>query len=506
MGVIIKQSMFASLYAYIGVLLGFITSALIMPKILLPEQIGIIKLIIALIGIFTAIFSLGANQLLYRIYPKYEGNVQKRRTLILYVGKIVLIGIIISFPFYYFLSPYLMNIEQQTAGMEKGFLFFLLLFLATAAKILYQGIFSYVRMMNNITIDAFIQNIYQKGGVLLLLIFFHFLFNDFNTFIIIYLAIYISLPIALLIHFKLSYKTPISSFKQLLNPTERSPFEKTERKDFFNLLAFGVLTSIGGSLYLYIDTLMVNEYLTEKEVGIYGTVFLFGMVVIIPARTLKSISVSILSRAFAQSDFKEVATIYKKSSINLMIIGGYILLGIWCNRYSIFGYLPDEFKMGEMIILYIGLAQFFDMSLGVNNEIIAVSPRYKINTLFIILSIIIAMIANVLLIPDYGINGAGLATLITVLSINIIRLIYIYQVHKIQPFSTKTVVVTSVIVLMYYIIESIPNLDNYIYNLIYKGGVITLIYVPTIYFLKVSSDYNELLNQLLKKFFKRFKG
>lgn len=495
--------MFASLYAYIGVLLGFVTSALIMPKILLPEQIGIIKLIIALIGIFTAIFSLGANQLLFRIYPKYENNIQKRRTLIVYVGKIVFIGILISIPFFYFLSPHLLNIEQSTEGMEKSFLFFVLLFFASAAKILYQGIFSYVRMMNNITIDAFIQNIYQKGGVLLLLLLFHFLFNDFNTFIIIYLIIYISLPIALLINFKLSYKTPLNSFKQLTNRENREPFEKAERKDFFNLLVFGILTSIGGSLYLYIDTLMVNEYLSEKEVGIYGTVFLFGMVVIIPARTLKSISVSILSRAFAKSDFDEVANIYKKSSINLMIIGGYILLGIWCNRYSIFGYLPEEFQIGEMIILYIGLAQFIDMSLGVNNEIIAVSPKYKINTLFIIISIVIAMIANIFLIPDYGINGAGLATLITVLSVNIIRFVYIYWVHKIQPFSFKTLVVCVVLALTYLIIEQIPNIENYILNLISKGGIITIIYAPAIYFLKVSADYNELIRGILSKPFKK---
>lgn len=487
------------MYAYVGVLLGFITSALIMPKILLPEQIGIIKLTVALIGIFTAIFSLGANQLLYRIFPKYENDAQKRRTLIVYVGRVVFLGIVIAIPFFYFISPRLMNIDQSTQGMDKSFLFFVLLFFATAAKILYQGIFSYIRMLNNITIDAFIQNIYHKGGVLLLLLLFYFVFNDFNTFIFIYLALYISLPIALLIHFKLAHKTPLSSFKQLAISSQRTKFDKAEKKDFFSLLAFGLLTSIGGSLYLYIDTLMVNEYLTEKEVGIYGTLFLFGMVVIIPARTLKSISVSILSRAFSINDFQEIKDIYKKSSINLMIIGGYIFLGIWCNRYSIFGYLPEEFKTGEMIILYIGLAQFIDMSLGVNNEIIAVSPRYRINTLFIIISIIVAMIANIIFIPIYGINGAGLATLLTIISVNLIRFFYILFAYKIQPFSLKTLIICFLIGITYFIVELIPNLEDYIYNLLLKGGLVTLIYVSVVYFLRLSKDFNQLINSGFNK-------
>lgn len=499
MGVIIKQSMFASTYAYVGVIIGFVISALIMPKILLPEQIGIIKLITALIGIFTAIFSMGANQLLYRIYPNYENDVEKRRTIIVYVLKVIAFGILLSVPFYLFFSPRLMNIEEATAGLDKNLLFFILLFLAAAARIVYQGAFSYIRMLNNITIDAIVQNIYQKGAILLILLFLHFQFFSFNAFIIVYLCIYISLPLALILLFSFSYKTPLNSFQKLLNRSQREAFNKSEKKDFFNLLLFGILTSVGGSLYLYIDTLMVNEFLSESEVGIYGTVFLFGMVVIIPAKTLKSISVSILSKAFKKRDHEEIEMIYKKSSLNLMIIGGYLFLGVWCNRFSIFGYLPEEFEVAKMVVLYIGLAQLIDMSLGVNNEIIAVSDKYKMNTYFIILSILIAIISNVLLIPRFGIDGAGIATLITVLGVNTIRFIYILWEFKIQPFSRNCLVILAVLSITFCVVELIPNTTNFILNLIVKGTIVSVIYLPTIYFLKVSDDFNAIIKGMLKR-------
>jgi O-antigen/teichoic acid export membrane protein len=500
MGVIIKQSMFASTYAYIGVTIGFVISALIMPKILLPEQIGIIKLITALVGIFTAIFSMGANQLLYRIFPHYENEIEKRRTLVYYVLKIILFGILLAIPFYLFFSPRLMNIEEVTADLDKNLLFFSLLFFAVAARIIYQGAISYIRMLNNITIDSLVQNIYQKGAILLVLLFFHFQFFSFNSFIIIYLCIYISLPLALILLFSFSFKTPLNAFQKLIDPSQREAFNKSEKKDFFNLLLFGILTSIGGSLYLYIDTLMVNEFLSESEVGIYGTVFLFGMVVIIPARTLTSISVSILSKAFKVGDHDEIKMIYKKSSLNLMIIGGYLFLGVWCNRYSIFGYLPEEFEIAKMVVFHIGLAQLIDMSLGVNNEIIAVSSKYKMNTYFIILAIIIAVISNTLLIPRYGINGAGIATLVTVLGINIVRLLYILLEFKIQPFSKNSFVILAILCFTFLLLELTPNTSNLMLNLIIKGTLISAIYVPAIYFSRASIDFNDIIKGLLKRF------
>jgi O-antigen/teichoic acid export membrane protein len=261
-----------------------------------------------------------------------------------------------------------------------------------------------------------------------------------------------------------------------------------------------MVTTIGGSLFLYLDTLMVNYYLGESEVGIYGTMFLFGVIVIIPARSLKSISVSVLSRAFKEKNDKTILEIYQKSSITLLIIGGYIFMGVWCNMYSVFGYLPEEFQLGYYVVLCIGIGQLFDMATGVNNELIAASPKYKLNTWFILISIIVGVLVNIALIPGLGINGAGLATLLTIIFVNLLRLIAVFRIYKIQPFTFQTIKVVLLITGVTLFVEYLPNLDNYILNLFFKGGVISLIYLPLVYFMKISEDFNQLITGVISKF------
>jgi O-antigen/teichoic acid export membrane protein len=96
MGVIKSQSIYSTLYSYIGVVLGFVTSALLMPKIMSTEQIGFVKLIVAVTGIFASIFSFGVGQLLFRSFPIYENDLFKRRRLLFLAMKIALIGSVLA--------------------------------------------------------------------------------------------------------------------------------------------------------------------------------------------------------------------------------------------------------------------------------------------------------------------------------------------------------------------------------------------------------------------------
>jgi O-antigen/teichoic acid export membrane protein len=500
MGIIKSQSIYSTIYSYVGVVLGFVTSALLMPKIMSTEQIGFVKLIVAVTGIFASIFSFGVGQLLFRSFPIYENDLFKRRRLLFLALKIAFIGSVLALPVFYFTSVELFNYDQVTLGVDKNTQLLALIFLTIVARLFYTSLFGYIRMMNNVVIDAFIQNVYHKGGILLVLILFYVNVISFQLFIIYYLILYLLFPLIISIYYagkRNSLKVDAFIPKSLVS---KSQFSKEENKEFFNLLLFGMLTTIGGSLFLYLDTLMVNYYLGESEVGIYGTMFLFGVIVIIPARSLKSISVSVLSRAFKEKNDKTILEIYQKSSITLLIIGGYIFMGVWCNMYSVFGYLPDDFQLGYYVVLCIGVGQLFDMATGVNNELIAASPKYKLNTWFILISIIVGILVNIALIPSLGINGAGLATLLTIVFVNLLRLIAVYSIYKIQPFTFQTVKVVMLIIGVTLFVEYLPNVENFILNLVYKGGVISLIYLPLVYFMKISEDFNQLVNGLFSKF------
>ena len=497
MGVIRKQSIYASLFSYFGAVVGFFTAAIIMPNLLLPEQIGVVKLVGAVTGVFSSVFSFGVGQLLFRMYPVYEEDIIKRRKLLYLSLKIALTGSIVALPFFLITADQFFNLSVVTTGIDKGTLFLVLVFLSIVARLFYASLFGYVRMMNDVVIDAFIQNVYHKLATLVLLV---ILFLDglsVNMFVYLSTVIYLFYPILIGVRYLL--KKDSVKPKALRLGSFGTKFSFTEQKEFFNLLLFGLLTTVGGSLYLYLDTLMVNHYLGEFEVGVYGTMFLFGIVVIIPARSLKSIAVSVLSRSFKDNDIESVSLVYKKSSITLLVVGGYLFLGIWCNTYTVFSVLPPAFELGKYIIFFIGLAQVADMMAGVNSELIAASPHYRWNTWFTLLAIIVGLIVNVFLIPSYGMTGAAVATFSTILFVNIIRFYTVYKLYKIQPFTTSTLKVIVVLVVLGLVVSWLPNIQHGLINLLYKGTVITVIYAPTIYWMNVSEDLSDMMDKVLIK-------
>ncbi|MDX1652545.1 MAG: oligosaccharide flippase family protein [Brumimicrobium sp.] len=491
MGIIRSQSIITTIISYAGVIIGFITSAVLMPLLFDPSQVGLVKLIIAVTGIFSTIFSLGVFQMFYRYYPIYKNERNMLSALFFYALRLTVIGILLALPFYLLLSNQLFNLEKETAGIDKSILFVWIVFLAICARLFYNAIFGFIRMSGKVAIDAYIQNLYLKGGMLLLICLFYLGVISYSFYIYSLLFLYMIFPFILLIYLKMQGSLPRYS--------RGMTFGKQERRELRKISIFGTLTSVGGSLYLYLDTLMVNEYLGEAEVGIYGTMFLFGVIISIPTRGVRSVAQSVISHSINENDMDNVLKVYRKSSASLLVVGGLIFIGVWINLYSVYGYLPKEYAGTEYVVLFIGLAQLVDMTFGVNFEIINSSRMYRLNTYFIFLSILIAIGANLLLIPAYGLNGAALATFIAYFIMNFSVMLAVYKIFKIHPFTLKTVITYILIAACVLLIDSLPNTENYILNLIIKSGLAIILYLPLVYFLNLSEDINDVINKVFKK-------
>ena len=74
------------------------------------------------------------------------------------------------------------------------------------------------------------------------------------------------------------------------------------------------------------------------------------------------------------------------------------------------------------------------MSTGVNMEVIATSERYKMNTYFNVSLVLLTIIFNVWLINVFGLTGAALASVLSVLIINSMRWYYLKRKFGFQPF------------------------------------------------------------------------
>ena len=98
-----------------------------------------------------------------------------------------------------------------------------------------------------------------------------------------------------------------------------------------------------------------------------------------------------------------------------------------------------------------------------------------------------------------GINGAALATLLTILIFNTVKIWYVKKKMDMQPFTKKSVLVLGVILSLYLLWYTLEITVIPMANIMAKSILISLVYGFLIYILKISEDLNLLVNQFLNR-------
>jgi O-antigen/teichoic acid export membrane protein len=267
-------------------------------------------------------------------------------------------------------------------------------------------------------------------------------------------------------------------------------FVRKHKSEIINIAFYGILGSAGAIVASMIDRVMLSNMIGDKYTGIYYTLFYYGVFVSIPARPLKRISTAVLAESWKKNDIQNIKNIYSKSVLNLSIIGLYLFLGIWLNNSSIIEIVGKEYEEGVLIILFIGVGSLFDMITGLNTEIIATSKFYKYNSYFIGGLALLVILTNWWLIPIYKSVGAAMGTCISIITINIFRLLLINNKIKHIPFDYNLLKAFFIGGLVFFITSFISVIENPFYSILIKGSFITFIFWTLIIVLRVSDDIN----------------
>jgi O-antigen/teichoic acid export membrane protein len=152
-----------------------------------------------------------------------------------------------------------------------------------------------------------------------------------------------------------------------------------------------------------------------------------------------------------------------------------------------------------MVVFLISIAKLYDNLLGNNNAILFNSDYYRMVLVFGVILAVLAIILNLILIPLYGINGAGLATFMAIAVYNTIKIVFVNYKFGMLPFTKGTLKVTILLMLLvigFYFWEF--PFSSYL-NIILKSLLIAVLYAISIYMLKVSHDISSVFDKYLKR-------
>lgn len=480
MGEIGRQTIKGLGYIYIGVLVGFVTTALIFPHVLKTEEIGVLSLLVSYSQLIAVAGNLGFVSVVTRLFPYFKDRDQQHNGMVFLILVVSVLGFFISGVIYYFIEILFIapNVDNQLFTQYSWYVYPLSLF-----TILFSQFDAYSRALGNAVTGSLIKEVSQRllillsigGYVLLPLV-------QYSEFVAMYVGAFCSSGLLIILFL-------IKKGEFFVRPRLKF-LRKNLRKVMVSVSVFGILGGFGNVVVQRVDSIMISNYLDLSLTGIYTTTFFFGAVILIPSRALNRISSTIIAQALKDKDLKRIDSVYKKSSLNQFILGVLCFVGIWGNIDNCFQILPKEFEAGKYVIFFIGLANVINLSVGVNFQLIQLSKFYRYVTYFLLVFCGLVVVTNLIFIPTFGITGAALASFASVSTYCLIRLIFIYRKFGIQPYQLKHIWVALVGVLSLLINYFLPVQDWFVFDIALRSLVMASFFTVLVWALKLSPEFN----------------
>ncbi|HET8738025.1 MAG TPA: polysaccharide biosynthesis C-terminal domain-containing protein, partial [Pricia sp.] len=269
-----------------------------------------------------------------------------------------------------------------------------------------------------------------------------------------------------------------------------------------NILAYTTLIIFGGSaavVLLEIDKVMINQFIEIENVAYYSVAGFIAMVIAVPSRSMHQITYPLTAELLNKDDTLALKELYQRSSLTLFIVSGLLFILILLNLNDLYELLPEAYRNGFVIFVWLGLAKVYDALLGNNNSILYNSDYYRTVLLMGVLLAAMTILFNIWLIPEYGIDGAAIASFSAFFIYNSMKLWYVNSKFGILPFTSETLKVTLLLGIIGLPLYFLDFPFHPILNIVLKGLLILFIYVGMLYRFKISEDVFGVLSRFLRR-------
>jgi len=486
MGIVVNQTIKNTIITYIGFAIGAINTLFLYTNFLSPTYYGIVGYLLSASTILMPILAFGTQNTVIKFFSSYTDQKEQNS----FTGFVFLLPLLICIPaaiigvigYQWFVN--LIASKNQVLEPYVWTIFVLAFFMAY-----FELFYAWAKVHFKSVYGNLLKEVYHRIMVMILLAGVSMDWIAVDTFIYLLMAVYGSRLLLMGI-----------AAVWIKKPTLIWRFPKNYRQ----VLKYSFLIILTGSVaavLLDIDKVMLGQFKSIENIAYYNVAVFMAMVIAVPARAMHQITYPITSKLLNTKNMTELGVLYKKSSINLYLIGGVIFLLITLNVSEMYMLLPQNYEGGILVVFLIGLAKVFDNLMGNNNAIIFNSDYYRMVLFFGVLLALLTVGLNIVFIPIWGLNGAAFATLLAFVIYNTTKLIFVYRKLGIHPLSNSTLKSTVVMGAVFALFCWWNFEFHPIVNILLKSTLICLLFGMAVHFLKLSEDITALIDRFLKNYF-----
>ena len=484
MGIVLKQSLNNTIITYVGFGIGALNTLVLYTNFMSAEYYGLVNVILSASAVVMPLLAFGVPNTLIKFYSSFQNDAASDGflTLMLLLPLALILPIAgISYLAYESIGTFLSNENP----IVKDYVWYI--FLIGMAMAYFEIFYAWARIRMKSVFGNFMKEIFCRVGQTILLVLLLLNIISIPSFLKALVAIYLFRTVVMSIYaFRL--RMPKITFR----------FPENVRE----IIMYSALIILGGSaaiILLEIDKVMINQFIEIENVAYYSVAGFIAMVIAVPSRSMHQITYPLTAEYLNKKDMPSLRSLYRKSSLTLFIISGIMFLLILLNLNDLYDMLPHAYSNGFSIVFWIGLAKVYDSLLGNNNSILYNSDYYRAVLVMGVILAILAILFNLWLIPEYGLDGAAIASFSAFFIYNTIKLIYVKLKFNMMPFSSETFKVLCLLVLIASLFYSLEFPFHPILNIVLKSILMIAMYIGVLYRFKISEDVFGVLKRFLNK-------
>jgi O-antigen/teichoic acid export membrane protein len=506
MGIIRKQSFWNTALSYVGVAIGFANKALLYTAVFSKEYYGLLGVLVAIGLIGNSVGQLGVGAVAVRFMPYIRDHAERWRKFNGLLLIWMLTGVMLVTSILLVAHPLITSFYVDKSSLIVDYYSYAVVLFFMLAGSQFTTALCYAHLKT--VLPAFMRDVGIKLWQTLIGLGYWAALYEFDVFLGLYVAGWGIWTIVLTLYLIATKRFPVKiDFKFFRTRIGRLS------------LNYGLFTSLNQSSAIFVkhlDKLMIPA-LVVVGAGLLSTGldasanyelgFFMATVIVMPYRALGPISFGVVARSFREGNMANIEMVYKKSSLNGLIVGLAAFFLIFINLDSFF-ILRPEFEGARWVFFFLGLSYLFDIANGVNGYIMIASKYFRVDLWINLFLIVIVFASNYWLIPIHGEVGAALATAGSVFIFNILRGMFLWSKFRIQPFSLQTLYLlffAAVALLLGMYIPTPAWLAQYndyiraVAEVALRSIPVALLYGGLLVGFRISPDLNELLFQFMGK-------
>jgi O-antigen/teichoic acid export membrane protein len=165
-----------------------------------------------------------------------------------------------------------------------------------------------------------------------------------------------------------------------------------------------------------------------EQVGYYSIAAQLAMVINLPLMIINSMTEPQIAAAYARNEKRSMQNLFAQCALWAGLLAFIGLLTLWLiGEWILSSFLSPDFEKAYSAMMILSVGAAFNVAMGPTGSFLGMAGHERATLLSLITATTMNILLNIILIPRFDIEGAAMATTISILIAEAMKAIFIYQ-------------------------------------------------------------------------------